>query len=124
MLGICYGQHLMAHLLGGTVQLGVKGEYGLATFDLLANGGGSTSALFDGISGPQQIWMSHRDLVSAVPPGFSVLGSTPTCAMAAIEAPARGLYGVQPRNPVQLPVRYLRLPARLGSAPSRAPDRR
>ena len=95
VLGICYGQHLMAHLLGGTVQLGVKGEYGLATFDLLANGGGSTSALFDGISGPQQIWMSHRDLVSAVPPGFSVLGSTPTCAMAAIEAPARGLYGVQ-----------------------------
>jgi GMP synthase (glutamine-hydrolysing) len=35
VLGICYGHQLMAHLLGGTVQLGVKGEYGLATFDLL-----------------------------------------------------------------------------------------
>jgi GMP synthase (glutamine-hydrolysing) len=91
VLGICYGQQLMAHLLGGTVQLGHKGEYGLATLDL----NGCSSVLFDGISGPQQIWMSHRDLVSAVPPGFSVLGSTPTCAMAAIEAPARGLYGVQ-----------------------------
>ena len=95
VLGICYGQQLMAHLLGGTVQLGDKGEYGLATLDLLANGTGSPSALFDGISGRQQIWMSHRDLVSAAPPGFSVLGSTATCAIAAIEAPARGLYAVQ-----------------------------
>ena len=91
VLGICYGQQLMAHLLGGTVQLGTKGEYGLATLEL----DGCTSVLFDGISGPQQIWMSHRDLVSAVPPGFSVLGRTATCAIAAIEEPARGLYAVQ-----------------------------
>jgi GMP synthase (glutamine-hydrolysing) len=95
VLGICYGQQLMAHLLGGTVQLGVKGEYGLATFDPRTNGGAPASALFDGISGSHQIWMSHRDLVSAAPQGFSVLGSTSTCAIAAIEAPARGLYGVQ-----------------------------
>jgi GMP synthase (glutamine-hydrolysing) len=91
VLGICYGQQLMAHLLGGSVQLGVKGEYGLATFDL----DGGSSVLFDGISGPQQIWMSHRDLVAAAPPGFTVLGSTATCSIAAIEAPARGLYAVQ-----------------------------
>ncbi len=91
VLGICYGQQLMAHLLGGAVQRGVKGEYGLATLDL----DGGASALFDGIAGPQQIWMSHRDLVSAAPPGFSVLGRTPTCAIAAIADPARGLYGVQ-----------------------------
>jgi GMP synthase (glutamine-hydrolysing) len=91
VLGICYGQQLMAHLLGGNVQLGVKGEYGLATFER----NGCTSVLLDGISGPQQIWMSHRDLVAAAPPGFSVLGSTATCAIAAIEAPARGLYAVQ-----------------------------
>ena len=91
VLGICYGQQLMAHLLGGTVQPGEKGEYGLATLDL----DGTHSALFAGISGRQQIWMSHRDLVTRVPQGFSVLGSTATCAIAAIEAPARGLYAVQ-----------------------------
>lgn len=95
VLGICYGQQLMAYLLGGTVQLGQKGEYGLASFELLANGAGGGSMLFQGISGRQQIWMSHRDLVSAAPPGFSVLGRTATCAIAAIEAPARGLYAVQ-----------------------------
>jgi GMP synthase (glutamine-hydrolysing) len=91
VLGICYGQQLMAYLLGGTVQLGLKGEYGSATFNL----DGASSALFRGISGPQQIWMSHRDLVTAAPPGFSVLGNTTTCSIAAIEAPARGLYAVQ-----------------------------
>ncbi len=94
VLGICYGQQLMAHLLGGTVQLGDKGEFGFATLELGANGA-SASALFEGISGPQQIWMSHRDLVTAPPPGFSVLASTATCSIAAIEAPARGLYAVQ-----------------------------
>jgi len=91
VLGICYGQQLMAHLLGGTVQLGQKGEYGLATLEL----DGCAGPLFDGISGPQQIWMSHRDLVSAAPSGFSILGRTATCSIAAIAEPARGLYGVQ-----------------------------
>src|SRR6516225_7130472 len=33
VLGICYGQQLMAHLLGGTVQKGDRGEYGLATLE-------------------------------------------------------------------------------------------
>jgi GMP synthase (glutamine-hydrolysing) len=91
VLGICYGQQLMAHLLGGVVQKGEKGEYGLATLDL----DGTAGSLFAGISGSQQIWMSHRDLVTGAPPGFSVLGRTATCAIAAIEAPARGLYAVQ-----------------------------
>jgi len=91
VLGICYGQQLMAHLLGGTVQLGQKGEYGLATLEL----DGVASSLFAGLSGPQQIWMSHRDLVSAVPEGFTVLARTSTCAIAAMEASARGLYSVQ-----------------------------
>jgi GMP synthase (glutamine-hydrolysing) len=92
VLGICYGQQLMAHLLGGTVQKGEKGEFGLTTLDL---DGGSGSPLFTGVTGTQQIWMSHRDLVTAVPPGFFVLASTATCAVAAIESPSRGLYGVQ-----------------------------
>ena len=91
VLGICYGQQLMAHLLGGTVQRGDKGEFGLATLDF----DGVDTPIFRGLSGPQQIWMSHRDLVSAVPAGFSVLARTSTCPVAAIAEPARGLYGVQ-----------------------------
>jgi GMP synthase (glutamine-hydrolysing) len=91
VLGICYGQQLMAHLLGGCVTKGEKGEYGLATLEL----DGVNLPIFRGLSGPQQVWMSHRDLVAAVPAGFSVLARTATCPIAAIGEPARGLYAVQ-----------------------------
>ncbi len=90
VLGICYGQQLMAHLLGGQVEKGERGEYGFAQLDL-----GLDDPLFRGIAGPQQVWMSHRDLVVSPPPGFQVLASTPTCRIAAMSAPDRRLYGVQ-----------------------------
>jgi GMP synthase (glutamine-hydrolysing) len=91
VLGICYGQQLMAHLLGGTVTRGEKGEYGLATLELAE----ADDPLFAGLAGRQQIWMSHRDVVAVPPAGFTVTGRTDTCAAAAIAAPARRLYGVQ-----------------------------
>jgi GMP synthase (glutamine-hydrolysing) len=92
VLGICYGQQLMAHLLGGVVQKGEKGEYGLATFEL---NGGSKTGIFSGLSEHQQVWMSHFDVVAGVPPGFAAVGKTSTCAIAAMAAPGRGLYAVQ-----------------------------
>ena len=91
VLGICYGQQLMAHVLGGEVTRGEKGEYGLATLELDDTG----DPLFGGLAGRQQIWMSHRDVVGALPEGFSVAGRTDTCAVAAIAAPRRKLYGLQ-----------------------------
>jgi GMP synthase (glutamine-hydrolysing) len=90
VLGICYGQQLMAHILGGRVQKGERGEYGFAQLDLKHADG-----LFRGVVGRQQVWMSHRDAVQAPPPGFEILGSTPTCAVAAMASPERGLYAVQ-----------------------------
>jgi GMP synthase (glutamine-hydrolysing) len=90
VLGICYGQQLMAHLLGGEVRKGDHGEYGFAQLDISAN-----DALFRSIAGRQQVWMSHFDTVVAAPPGFDVLASTETCAIASIGAPARSLYAVQ-----------------------------
>jgi GMP synthase (glutamine-hydrolysing) len=90
VLGICYGQQLMAHILGGRVQKGDRGEYGFAQLDLLHADG-----LFRGIEGRQQVWMSHRDAVQDPPPGFEVLGSTATCTIAAMASPERGLYAVQ-----------------------------
>ena len=91
VLGICYGQQLMAHLLGGQVRKGEKGEYGLATLELDE----TTDPLFAGLGGRQQIWMSHRDVVGVLPEGFSAPGRTETCAIAAIAAPQRKLYGLQ-----------------------------
>jgi GMP synthase (glutamine-hydrolysing) len=90
VLGICYGQQLIAHLLGGSVEKGDKGEYGFAQLDIAAPG-----QILNGISGRQQVWMSHRDLVAHPPEGFDVLATTPTCPVAAIGSPSRRIYGVQ-----------------------------
>ena len=89
-LGICYGQQLMAHLLGGAVQKGEKGEFGLALLDLEA-----ADPFLEGIEDHQQIWMSHRDTVRGVPEGFRVLATTDTCPVAAMGNAQRRLYGVQ-----------------------------
>jgi GMP synthase (glutamine-hydrolysing) len=94
ILGICYGQQLMAHLLGGRVEKGERGEYGFAQFEPAVSDS-PRSSLLSGVIGKQQVWMSHRDTVVAPPEGFDVLGSTATCTIAAIASPERGLYAVQ-----------------------------
>ncbi len=91
VLGICYGQQLMAQALGGAVRRGEKGEYGLATLEL----DDTADPMFGGLGGRRQIWTSHRDVVDAVPAGFSIVGRTDTCAVAAMADAARNLYGVQ-----------------------------
>ena len=91
VLGICYGQQLLAQAMGGSVRKGDKGEFGLAILDLIEH----DSRLFAGVRDHQQIWMSHRDVVEAPPAGFRLLASTSTCHTAAIEDPERRMYGVQ-----------------------------
>jgi GMP synthase (glutamine-hydrolysing) len=91
VLGICYGQQLLAYLLGGKVRKGDKGEFGLAVLDLIAN----DSQILAGVRDHQRIWMSHRDVVELPPPGFRTIASTSTCETGAIEDRTRRLYGVQ-----------------------------
>ena len=90
VLGICYGQQLIAHLLGGVVEKGVRGEYGFAQLDVTG-----ADTILHGVEGRQQVWMSHRDLVTQPPDGFKVLARTDTCAVAAMGSVSRRLYGVQ-----------------------------
>jgi GMP synthase (glutamine-hydrolysing) len=90
VLGICYGLQLMAYQLAGSVQRGEKGEYGFARLAIERQ-----TPLFRGLSPNEQVWMSHRDLVRSVPPGFEVLASTATCPIAAMANPDDRLYGVQ-----------------------------
>jgi GMP synthase (glutamine-hydrolysing) len=90
VLGICYGHQLMAHLSGGEVRKGERGEYGFAPLEILAEG-----VIFRGIDKNQQVWMSHRDQVAAVPAGFEVLARTPTCPIAAMGSLERRHFAVQ-----------------------------
>ncbi|MDI6843613.1 MAG: glutamine-hydrolyzing GMP synthase [Anaerosomatales bacterium] len=91
VLGFCYGIQEMATQLGGTVPRTDVGEYGFAELRVTE----PESALFEGVPEVSQCWMSHRDSVGELPPGFRVTASTPTTAVAAMEDPARRLYATQ-----------------------------
>ncbi len=89
VLGICYGHQLLAYHLGGSVQKGERGEYGVAHLTLA-----SPDTLWNGVQN-SQIWMSHRDTVATAPSGFRVIASTQTSGIAAMSDPARKLFGLQ-----------------------------
>ncbi len=93
LLGICYGQQLMAYQLGGEVRPTEQREYGRAELTSL-----EVEPLFAGIGAAGDrltCWMSHGDKVLAPPPGFAVVATTASAPIAAMANPQRHLYGVQ-----------------------------
>jgi len=90
VLGICYGHQLMAQHLEGRVDPGFTREFGHAVLRLR-----SRESIFAGLGGRQQVWMSHGDQVSELPPGFRVMGTTADCAIAAMGDQRRRLFGIQ-----------------------------
>jgi GMP synthase (glutamine-hydrolysing) len=94
ILGICYGQQVMMHLLGGKVERGHgTAEFGRAYVTPTT----ASDPVLDGwfIDGREQVWMSHGDHVSAIAPGFEVLGTSPNAPFAITADPSRHFYAVQ-----------------------------
>jgi GMP synthase (glutamine-hydrolysing) len=90
VLGICYGHQVIAHSLGGSVARNDAAEYGRTDLEAKPD-----SLLFHELPEAQQVWMSHRDAVSAAPAGFRVTATTADSPVAAMEDRDRGIYGVQ-----------------------------
>ncbi|NCN98236.1 MAG: glutamine-hydrolyzing GMP synthase, partial [Rhodoferax sp.] len=98
VLGICYGMQTMAHQLGGVVTSGHQREFGHA--NVRAHG---HTALLNGIAdfttseghGMLQVWMSHGDKVTELPPGFKLMASTDSCPIAGMADESRRFYAVQ-----------------------------
>ncbi|MDH4216118.1 MAG: glutamine-hydrolyzing GMP synthase, partial [Gallionella sp.] len=98
VLGICYGMQTMAAQLGGKVESGKVREFGYA--EIRAQG---HSKLLEGIQdktnaqghGLIDVWMSHGDKVTALPPGFAVIASNPTTPIAGMADEARRYYALQ-----------------------------
>jgi len=93
VLGICYGQQVMMHCLGGKVERG----HGTAEFGRAYVSPKASLGLLDGWfeGGDEQVWMSHGDHVSAIAPGFEVYGTSPNAPFAVTADPAREFYAVQ-----------------------------
>jgi len=98
VLGICYGMQAMAAQLGGGVEGGRVREFGYA--EVRARGHGR---LLDGIQdrsnseghGLLDVWMSHGDKVTALPPGFALMASNEATPIAGMMDESRRFYGVQ-----------------------------
>jgi len=92
VLGICYGMQLMAHELGGQVETAPSREYGHAVIRLQPQA--AATALFTGIPDHLRVWASHGDSVTAAPPGFDVLATSPNAPIAAMAHQSRPLFGL------------------------------
>lgn len=89
ILGICYGMQLIAHMKGGAVTKGVKGEYGKSDMKVIKN-----NLLLEGVPEQSVVWMSHFDEVTKVPAGFEVLAKT-SVEIASIANESEEIYAVQ-----------------------------
>lgn len=90
VLGICYGLHLMGHLLGGKVVKGTQREYGHGILHV-----GRRGRLFAGLPSKLKVWNSHGDKLTRLPPGFEAIGRTENAPYAALEDRKRGFYAIQ-----------------------------
>jgi len=93
VLGICYGEMTLCAQLGGTVEGGHHREFGRADIEIV-----KASPLLEGlgaVGAREPVWMSHGDLITAIPPGFEVIATSHGSPFAAIADETRKLYGVQ-----------------------------
>src|SRR5215510_1294290 len=92
VLGICYGQQTMVAQLGGRVEPHTKREFGRAEIEVTGQ-----SPLLDGVwalGARDDVWMSHGDRVTQLPPGFHVIGTSDNAPFAIVADEARRFYAV------------------------------
>ncbi|MBV8801523.1 MAG: glutamine-hydrolyzing GMP synthase, partial [Gammaproteobacteria bacterium] len=94
VLGICYGMQTMAEQLGGKVSQGSNREFGYAEVTLE-----KPSPLLNGIEDKSpnilDVWMSHGDHVSIIPPEFTIIASSTNCEIIGMADEKRHFYGLQ-----------------------------
>ena len=93
ILGICYGMQLIAHQFGGQVERSSqKAEYGVAEIEIVTE-----DPLFAGLACQERVWMSHGDVITALPPGFQALAYSAgePKLLAAMRDETGQIYGVQ-----------------------------
>ena len=94
ILGICYGQQVMMHCLGGLVERGAgTAEFGRAYVTPADESLPLLDGWFD--DGAEQVWMSHGDHVSRLAPGFKVYGVSPNAPFAITADTERNFFAVQ-----------------------------
>ena len=98
VLGICYGMQTMAAQLGGKVENAHTREFGYAEIrahnhsPLLNNIQDKTNLEGHGLL---DVWMSHGDKVTELPPSFKVIASNASTPIAGMMHESKKFYGLQ-----------------------------
>jgi GMP synthase (glutamine-hydrolysing) len=90
ILGLCYGAQLVALQLGGTVSRTGNGEYGRTEVTLTG-----PSPLCVDWPTSSEVWMSHGDAITEVPPGFVATATSAGAPVAAMQDVDRGIFALQ-----------------------------
>ncbi len=89
ILGVCYGLQLIANNFNGKVEPADDREYGKASIVIKSN-----SSILSGVVDNSIVWMSHGDLITKIPDGFSInaeTDNTPICVLTNEELKIFGL---------------------------------
>ena len=98
LLGICYGMQTMAAQLGGVVEGSDTSEFGYAQIRRTSPGGLFADFSDETDSSGRQlldVWMSHGDKVSQLPPDFERIAETDSCPIAGMAHIDKPWFGIQ-----------------------------
>ncbi|MCJ1483590.1 GMP synthase (glutamine-hydrolyzing) [Schaereria dolodes] len=97
ILGICYGLQEIAWHHGKKVLAGEKREYGHARVKIQVHEEGESvvDRLFEGLDNDLEVWMSHGDKLSHLPPSFLTIATSPNAPFAGIAHTSKPFYGIQ-----------------------------
>ncbi|MBI5227428.1 glutamine-hydrolyzing GMP synthase [Candidatus Micrarchaeota archaeon] len=90
ILGICYGQQMIAYIFGAKVAKGKSAEYGMGELTV-----DDEDILFKGLPKKFRVWVSHFDEVKELPKDFIRLAHSETCEIEAMRHKTKPIFGVQ-----------------------------
>jgi GMP synthase (glutamine-hydrolysing) len=90
ILGLCYGYHLIAQMVGGKVELQERREYGITNVII-----DKAVGVLKGLGKEEQVWMSHGDTVLSLPKDYEVLAHSQNSPIAAFRSKTKPIYGLQ-----------------------------
>lgn len=91
VLGICFGAQYIAHIEGGRVEASSTREYGRAELSWVDR----SHELLKGLMDNTQVWMSHGDSITELPPKLKRIASTEDVELAAFAVEGEATYGLQ-----------------------------
>lgn len=90
ILGICLGHQILAQTCGGQIDSASSESFAQIQINIL-----DENDIFKGMGPQLDVWASHKDEVTKIPPKFTILASSSICDIEAMKHEEKPLYGIQ-----------------------------